>query len=76
MHTRRGGALRRLAPSLGSLLTRVVASWMQGAARSGPGAVNMVICLPDAASHTSWAVRGIKMRRDWAGASDEPRPLN
>jgi hypothetical protein len=76
MRFRRGGALRRLVPSLGGLLARVVAGWLQGRARTGHGAMDMVVCLPDAASHTSWAVRGIKTRRDRTGAPYDHRPLN
>ncbi len=66
----RGGVLLQSMPSLGGWFLRILSTWTGARPSPASGAREFMACLPDAASHTSWAVRGIKTSPYRAGIPD------
>ncbi|KAF0101866.1 MAG: hypothetical protein FD187_17 [bacterium] len=62
-------------PNLGGRLLRILSIWMGARPRPVSAAAEFMACLPDAASHTSWAVRGIQAPSRGSGAPDMREPV-
>ncbi len=75
MLARRAGAPLQSPPSLGGRLLRILSLWMGARPRCVSSAPEFMDCLPDAASHTSWAVRGIQAPPRGSGSPGMREPV-